>query len=143
MPKGSTTRRAKQGQSSIPRKHRRSRGRSQEPSADELLMLGLTPEQWALVLDPCHRGVALRLALKISNHVVSTDALMSTAQEALIAAVRAYDSARDASFAEYAHLRMSRAMHEHMRARQIPERFLRWRKDLVILVAISEEHVEH
>ncbi len=141
MPKRSKARRAKQDPPTAPRKRRKRRRSSiSEPPAAELCVLGLTQEQWSLMLDPCHRGVALRLAEEIYTSVVNIDALMRTAQNTLIAAVRAYDPVRGLTFVDYAHPRMSRAMHEHAREQQIPERFMRWRKDLIILVAISEEH---
>ncbi len=157
MPKRNSVRRTPQGQSSPRKRHRsrsskarrsriskahRSRISSPEPAPSDLIMPGLTRDQWLLVLDPCHRTVALRLALTIANHVVNTDALMRAAQEALIAAVRVYDPSRGMSFFELASRRMRQAMSERVREKQIPERFLRWRRDLLWLVTLHEQRDE-
>ncbi len=145
MPKRNNARRTSQDPSASKRsrssKRRRSRSSSAEPDS-ELIMPGLTRDQWSLVLDERHRSTALRLAGNICTRVVNMDALLHSAQEALIAAVREYDPAGKVPFGAYARRLMRRAMHQRTRAQQLPERLLRWRQDLIWHVALSEQHDE-
>ncbi len=142
MPKSSSARRGKQGQSSsAASKRRRSRSSAPEPPGAEPIMPGLTRDQWSLALDPRHRFTALRLAATTYTGVVNIDALMHSAQEALIAAVREYKPGR-VSFVAYARRRMRSAMVKRVREQQIPERLLRWRQDLIWHVALSDVHDE-
>ena len=118
--------------------HHRGQSRSPEPPRHELIIPGLTHEQWSLLLDRRCRNAAIGLALKIPNRGVGYDAMLHTAQEALVAAVRAYDASCGVPFIRYARVRMRAAMYRRAQERRVPERLQRWRQDLIWIVVLAE-----